>query len=228
MMKEKKSSLAFAFLLAVSSGLAMVSATAEEPYIGAQLLEFQAPDVRVEGILLPYLAPVIQIYPPPSPSFCYTINATVTNQGTADAGAFNVSFSAYWEADEVPMWLRMETVAELEQNETATVQFDFYPEEYGNYTLVLMADCDDDVNELDETNNVKTAWVIASITGDLVGDVSDSPPDGDVDRYDYGAFADNYGHRFEAPPYHPADFDYDGDVDRYDFGTFADNYGKTA
>lgn len=225
-MKEK-SSLAFAFLLAVSSSLAIVSATVEDPYIEARFSESQAPDLQVEGILLPYLAPIFHIYPPQLSGFAYKINATVANQGTADAGAFNVSFSAYWETEQVPMWLRTETIADLKQNETETVQFEFHPREYGNYTLVLVADCDDDVNELDETNNVKTAWVIASITGDIMGDLPGSPPDGDVDRYDFGAFADVYGRQFEAPPYHPADFDYDGDIDRYDFGTLADNYGKT-
>ncbi len=115
----------------------------------------------------------------------------------------------------------MVTVFGLGVGETENVSFYFFPEDYGTYTLVIEADCYNDVAELDETNNVKTTWVIGTIRGDVDGD-------GDVDRYDFGYFASAYGRIFEQPPYDPADFDYDGDVDRNDFGTLASNYGKTA
>jgi hypothetical protein len=184
-----------------------------------------APDLCIEGIVLPYFAiyhPLMYIYPPPEPPMAgYRINVTVTNQGTADAGSFNVSFSSYWEEEEVPELVLKKTIASLEQGVNKTVLFDcVHCENYGNYTLIIMADCDGDVAELDETNNVKTTWVMGTIPGDIDGS-------GTVDRYDFGLFAQTYGKKFEKPPYHPADFDYNGYVDRYDFGVLAMNFGKT-
>ncbi len=179
-----------------------------------------APDLSIEGIVLPYLFvynPVI--YPNPSLEFGYQINATVANQGTADAGSFNVSFSVYLNETEVPEYGRKKTISGLAQNVNETVWFDFRPEEYGNYTLVIEADCNNYVAELDETNNVKMVWIIGTIRGDVDGD-------GDVDWYDFGELASYYGRRFTEPPYPPSDFDYDGDVDWYDFGIFAQNYGQ--
>ncbi len=178
------------------------------------------PDLGIEGIVLPYFGAVPLIYPTPDPAFFYNINATVTNLGTSDAGSFKVSFSVHLNETEVPEYGRKKTISGLAQGVNETVWFDFSPEDYGNYTLVIEADCDNDVAELDETNNTKTTWVIGAPRGDMDGD-------GDVDKYDFGWFAMYYGKRFTKPPYPPADFDYDGNIDKYDFGTFAGNYGQS-
>ncbi len=69
----------------------------------------------------------------------------------------------------------------------------------------------------------------------MQGDTLGTPPDKDVDRYDFGAFADAYGSSLGDPRYNRlADLQGDtagtlpdGDVDRYDFGAFADNYGRS-
>jgi hypothetical protein len=73
------------------------------------------------------------------------------------------------------------------------------------------------------------------IPGDIGGDTPGTPPDGDVDRYDFGFFAAAYGSSIGDPNFNPlADLTGDttgsppdGDVDRYDFGVFAGNYGRT-
>jgi hypothetical protein len=73
------------------------------------------------------------------------------------------------------------------------------------------------------------------IPGDIGGDTGGTPPDKDVDRYDFGYFADAYGSSSGDPNYNRlADLQGDtagtcpdGDVDRYDFGAFADNYGRS-
>ncbi len=106
-----------------------------------------APDLSVEGIVLPYISMVPLVYPTPDPEFAYKINATVTNEGTADAGSFNVSFSAYWEGEETPEVSQKKIITSLEQGVTGTVKFEFSPENFGNYTIVVMADCDNDVVE---------------------------------------------------------------------------------
>jgi hypothetical protein len=72
------------------------------------------------------------------------------------------------------------------------------------------------------------------IPGDIGGDTPGTPPDGDVDRYDFGFFAGAYGTSVGHPNFDPlADLTGDtagslpdGDVDRYDFGVFAGNYGR--
>jgi len=65
--------------------------------------------------------------------------------------------------------------------------------------------------------------------GDIQGDVPGTPPDGDVDYFDFLAFAASYLKTSAQPDYNPgADFDVDGDVDYDDFLIFAGNYLKTS
>jgi len=74
-----------------------------------------------------------------------------------------------------------------------------------------------------------------TIPGDIQGDTGGTLPDGDVDRYDFFAFATNYGSLEGDPNYNfLADLQGDtggtlpdGDVDRYDFFAFATNYGRS-
>ncbi len=73
-----------------------------------------------------------------------------------------------------------------------------------------------------------------TLPGDIQGDTGGTPPDGDVDRYDFFAFLDHYGSSVGDPNYNRlADLEDDvggplpdGDVDRYDFFAFLDNYGR--
>ncbi len=83
-----------------------------------------------------------------------------------------------------------------------------------------MADCDDDVAELDETNNVKMTWVVGTVGGDMDGN-------GRVDFDDFIIFAGMYGQTFPFPPYPTADVNWDGSVDFNDFITFAGAYGQS-
>jgi hypothetical protein len=76
-------------------------------------------------------------------------------------------------------------------------------------------------------NNMTTTLRIKHV-GDVNGDTYGTPGDGDVDRYDFGGFAQAYGRHYGEAKYNvEADFDRDGIVDRYDFGIFAQNYRKT-
>jgi len=92
--------------------------------------------------------------------------------------------------------------------------------DYGNYTISAVADTVPD--EIDTSDNIYINGVaLVTITGDIDGD-------GDVDRYDFGIFAQVYGTSKGDVKYLPeADLDGDEDIDRYDYGIFAQNYGKT-
>ena len=81
---------------------------------------------------------------------------------------------------------------------------------------------------------IENGYFRNTIPGDMVGDPPDyGPPDGDVDRYDFGEFMDAYPSIAGDPEYNiladlvgdPPDYGPpDGDIDRYDFGVFMDNY----
>jgi len=58
--------------------------------------------------------------------------------------------------------------------------------------------------------------------------LGDTDGDGDVDMFDFGAFAQAYATSAGEPGYHArCDLDLDGDVDMFDFGIFAGNYGAS-
>jgi hypothetical protein len=86
-----------------------------------------------------------------------------------------------------------------------------------------------------QLNHIQHGFFSNLIPGDVGGDTPGTPPDGDVDRYDFGFFAAAYGSSVGDPNFNPlADLTGDttgsppdGDVDRYDFGVFAGNYGRT-
>jgi len=146
-----------------------------------------APDLTIEGVVLPYIGMIVpHIYPTPEPGIYYWINVTVTNQGIAEAGRFNVSFTVHLEGEIIPEYGRKETVESLQQAANENLLFDWNPQEYGNYTLTIAADSDNDITELDETNNVRSRWVIGTIRGDMDGD-------GYVGSADFSMLAATYG-----------------------------------
>jgi len=208
----------------IVSGIMLALLLASIFGLGFEVRSVSALDLTVEATSLWwYDCPLVVI------GRVYSVYVNVTNQGTADAGSFNVSFSTYWEyAPEVPESLEKKAVTSLGQGVTESMQFDFSAMNYGNYTIVVMADCDAAVAELDETNNVKTEWVLATVLGDIDGDGHSGP-------WDYARFRVAYGSR-GPPQKDPADpnydiwcdFDRDGDVDAFDYAILRVNYGSSA
>jgi len=86
-----------------------------------------------------------------------------------------------------------------------------------------------------EEVNKENGYFSNMILGDIQGNTAGTPPDGDVDRYDFFAFAGCYGSNEGDPNYNfladlqgnTAGTPPDGDVDRYDFFAFAGNYGRS-
>ena len=85
-----------------------------------------------------------------------------------------------------------------------------------------------------EEVNKENGYFRNAIPGDIQGDTAGTPPDGDVDMFDFFAFADHYATVAGDPNYNIlADLQGDtsgtppdGDVDMFDFFAFADNYGR--
>jgi len=179
-----------------------------------------APDLTIEGVVLPYFPPVMAIFPTPDPVLGYGINVTVANQGTADADRFSVSFDVELEGELMPVYGQKKTVEGLQQGADEILWFDFVPQDFGNLTLIITADSDNDIVELDETNNVKIVWVIGTIGGDVDGD-------GYVGSSDFSILAGLYGRQFISPPYPSADINWDGYVGSADFSMMAATYGQS-
>ncbi len=76
------------------------------------------------------------------------ISAVIKNNGTANAGSFNVSF------DVNGTLINEKRIAGLGAGDTTNVSFIWTPSQTGNYNITVNADCDDDVDESNETNNV--------------------------------------------------------------------------
>jgi len=151
----------------------------------------------------------------------YPISVTIINDGTVDAGAFNVSFSAYWEDGMITEYWNKTRVQNLGAGSTIILQFYFMPQHIGNYTITINVDCDNDIHpELDETNNTQQILIFATIAGDI-------DTDGDVDYQDLFILARSYGSSPGGPPYHLADFNCDGEINYLDLFILARNYGKS-
>ena len=78
--------------------------------------------------------------------YTYTINATIKNTGNADAGTFNVSL--YDNTTRVDN----KTIS-LGGMEGVEISFNWTPNTAGLHTLTVIADSDNDVGELNESNN---------------------------------------------------------------------------
>jgi len=99
---------------------------------------------------------------------------------------------------------------------------------YGNYAISAVANTVPGETDTSD-NSYVDGWVTVTIPGDIVGDPppSDPAPDGDVDWFDFGYFAQVYGKCKGDLTYDPnADLNCDGCIDWFDFGILAQNYGK--
>jgi len=97
--------------------------------------------------------------------------------------------------------------------------------------LTIKVEASEVYNEAETSDNTYNTTLLIKFTGDIVGDPTDPDPnypDGDVDWFDFGAFAGAYGGSYPQERYNvECDFDRDGDIDWFDFGDFAANYGKS-
>ncbi|KAF5416998.1 MAG: hypothetical protein C5S38_02310 [Candidatus Methanophagaceae archaeon] len=75
------------------------------------------------------------------------VTAVIKNNGSADAGSFNVSLYVNG------TFIDKDVIAGLDAGNSTEVSFAWMPSETGNYILAVNADCDADIAESNETNN---------------------------------------------------------------------------
>jgi len=110
-------------------------------------------------------------YSPPWFNLSNEVDVVIKNAGNKDAGAFNISLFADGE------FIGKQEVSSLEAGSSATVQFKWIPigedcfrdcsfaYSHKDYNLTGIADCDSDVDELNETNNNLTTVERACYNG---------------------------------------------------------------
>jgi hypothetical protein len=146
------------------------------------------------------------------------INVTIQETGTTGVGAFNVSFTAYWNDGGITEHSEKLRVESLGANTNETLDFSFAPNHTGNYTLTFTVDCDNDIIEFNETNNQLSVSVTVKVQGDINGD-------NQVDYKDLFLLAKAYWSTPVDPNWNPnADINYDGTVDYKDLFRLSRNY----
>jgi len=103
--------------------------------------------------------------------------------------------------------------------------------DWGIYTIKVNITALDGNDVILWNNELFSSNVTIKIPGDIMGDPGDPSPtvaDGDVDKFDFGAFAGAFGSKLGDDNYEPeADLDGNGQIDKFDFGFFAGHFGKT-
>jgi methanogen extracellular protein (TIGR04279 family) len=127
--------------------------------------------VTVKPKPLPDLTPTTITVAPPEPSVgenC-TVNVTVLNTGTAESPPFKVLLKADG------LTVQTLTVEKLPVNGLAVLRFTWTPTRSGNHTLTVIADPDNAVEELNETNNVLSITVTVKALPDLTVEIVNLP-----------------------------------------------------
>jgi hypothetical protein len=193
-------------------------------------------DVAATGIAMHHSLPATTVFNETSEVWTY-VNATIENQGTVTE-LFDVWI--YYVRWGYPTTIKEETVTVPAAGDT-TVEGGFnitdlfgnlhnltHPRwgvPIGNLTIVVEASAV--YNEVATSNNNYSITLVVKVPGDVQGDDPGTPGDGDVDRYDYGAFAMAYGYLYPNAKYNSeTDFNRNGKADRYDYGRLAWYYGE--
>lgn len=145
--------------------------------------------------------------------YYYPVEVTVTNNGTADSGAFYVKLDIYWINGSLTEATQEIQVLNLTAGTNTMVNFTsiFNPTHLGYYRLILTVDSRNEVFETDETNNLNQ---IDNVKVTIIGDINS---DQTVNILD----ATVIGLAWNAVPSDPqwnikADINHDGEVNSLD------------
>jgi hypothetical protein len=145
-------------------------------------------------------------------------NLTVLETGTAGVDAFNVSFVANWVDGGITEHSEKVRVDSLGAEAKETLSFHFAPSHTGNHTLTFTVDCDNDIVEFNETNNVLSLTAAVKAQGDINGD-------NQTNYEDLFILARAYWSTQADPNWNPnADMNYDGILDYKDLFILERNY----
>lgn len=158
---------------------------------------------------------------PDSPKYAnitIPLNITIQETGTVGVGAFNVSFTAYWNDGGMIEHSEKLLVGSLSANTNKTLNILYAPTHTGNYTFTFTADCDNDIVEFNETNNDLSLALRAYVQGDINGDSQ-------VNYRDLFLLSKAYWSTSADPNWNSnADMNYDGAVDYKDLFVLSRNY----
>lgn len=151
-------------------------------------------------------------------AFPLEINVTAQNQGDVSE-TFDVEAYVLLSLIPYPVGSQQVTL-DSGESEVVTIIWDTAGYEYGNYTIIGLADYV--IGETDTDDNILIdGTVLVTIPGDVDGDQ-------DVDIFDITTIANAYGTSEGEPGYNPnCDIDGDGDVDIFDVTIAANNYGQS-
>jgi Uncharacterized conserved protein len=127
----------------------------------ALYVEPERPDLIPEGLTIPTDPKVYQNY---------QLTATISNNGLANAGGFQVKLY------DGSTLMGTQTIASLVKGGATSILFNWKPTTTGSHTLKLVVDTLNQVNESSETNNQLNRYVIMNDAGVInVFIISDSP-----------------------------------------------------
>jgi hypothetical protein len=172
-------------------------------------------DLWVSGSWLPH--PKSELNANTTQSF----NATFCNLGSEGSGPFNISFSALWIEGNLTECSMQTQLENLNPGNVFTEVFDFEPRNLGHYLLNFTVDAEDEVSELDESNNSIELLLESHPSVDLNGD-------GKVNIQDIAIVAIAYGSEPVDPHWNAvADLDKNSIINIVDVTMVAKDYGKT-
>ena len=182
-------------------------------------------DVAATGIAFHHSIPATTTYS--STEALIYINTTLENQGDVPE-IFDVD--VYYIIYGYPTLVKSETIV-VANGSTSAVSAGLNTTGFPYGFLTIKVEASEVYNEAETSDNTYNTTLLIKFTGDIVGDPTDPDPnypDGDVDWFDFGAFAGAFGKNYPHALYDvECDFDRNGDIDWFDFGDFAANYGKS-
>ncbi len=164
------------------------------------------------------------------PTWTVPLNITVTVSNNAPSPV-NLTVTTYYENFTNAYEIGTQNVINLDGGSQLNLTFswDVIGAAWGIYTTKANVTLTGDLNPAND--EFVYSNVTIKIPGDIQGDPTDPDPsiaDGDVDWFDFGAFAIAYGTSLGNPKYNPqCDFNLNDQIDWFDFGDFAANYGKS-
>jgi subtilase family serine protease len=151
------------------------------------------------------------------------VQVVIENIGNHSAGQFNVRFENHWVTGGGQLeTLLTQTVMELVVEENVTLTFLWRPAHTQNYSLTVTADCDNDIEEENEDDNVT---IKPNLIVTMIGDVTS---DGIINIFDAVVVGLAWGANPQSSNWNiQADLNHDNQINILDAVRISLHWGKT-